>query len=319
MNPTDVDRVTPMSHVFGPVPSRRLGRSLGIDLIPFKSCTFDCLYCQLGTTEEQTLEKQESVGVDEVMAELVEKLSAEPDYITLSGSGEPTLYRRIGELIERIHGATRIPVAVITNGSLLWDDTVRMGLKDADLVIPSLDAGDEEMYRRVNRPHADISFARLVDGLITFRKEYSGRYWLEVLLLAGLTDSRSEAAKIAAIARRIGPDRIQLNTCVRPPADQSAHMVERDRLIGLSRLFEPQAEVIADFRDDGVKGSFKAGTEEITEMLSRRPCSALDIALGLGLPLNAVIKDLKALLAQGRVEAMRTEGGQTHYVMEKTK
>jgi wyosine [tRNA(Phe)-imidazoG37] synthetase (radical SAM superfamily) len=307
-----------MSHVFGPVPSRRLGRSLGIDLIPFKSCTFDCLYCQLGPTEETTLAPSETVEIDAVIDELREKLpDARPDYITLSGSGEPTLYGRIGELIERIHGITATPVAVITNGSLLSKAEVRQGLLEADLVVPSLDAGDEEMYRKVNRPHGDLSLAGLVEGLTRFREEFSGRYWLEVLLLAGLTDTTEQVAKIAALARAIRPDRIQLNTCIRPPADASARMVSRERLEELALLFTPPAEVIAAYKDDGPVPTTEGDSSTILDMLSRRPCSAADIAAGLGLPVNEIVKRLQELLSDGTVEATRTETGVTHYVVKK--
>ena len=178
-----------MSYVFGPVPSRRLGRSLGVDLVPFKTCSYDCIYCQLGRTSCKTVERKQWVPLDDVLAELKEKLSTRPDYITLSGSGEPTLFWRTGELIDRIKAMTDVPVAVLTNGSLLWCKDVRDQLTNADLVIPSLDAGDQSMFRAVNRPHEDISFERMLDGLIAFRKAFGGQYWLEIMLLAGHTAS----------------------------------------------------------------------------------------------------------------------------------
>jgi len=154
-----------MAYVFGPVPSRRLGRSLGVDVVPLKTCTYDCIYCQLGRTTRKTTERREWVPLEDVISELAEKLSAEPDYVTLSGSGEPTLYSRIGELIQRIKRLTDIPVAVLTNGSLLWDPGVRKDLLRADLVVPSLDAADAGMFRVVNRPHEDISFDQMLRGL----------------------------------------------------------------------------------------------------------------------------------------------------------
>ena len=156
-----------MSHVFGPVPSRRLGRSLGVDLVPFKTCTYDCVYCQLGRTTNKTMERREWVPLDEVLAELKAKLHCRPDYITLSGSGEPTLYSRMGELIERVQSMTDTPVAVLTNGSLLWQSEVRAQVMAADLVIPSLDAGNAPMFSAVNRPHETIAFERMIDGLAT--------------------------------------------------------------------------------------------------------------------------------------------------------
>jgi wyosine [tRNA(Phe)-imidazoG37] synthetase (radical SAM superfamily) len=304
-----------MQYVFGPVPSRRLGRSLGVDLIPFKSCTFDCVYCQLGPTETKTVEPQDEVSIDEVILELKEKLSSHPDYITLSGSGEPTLYARIGELIERIHGVTDVPVAVITNGSLLWDREVRRRLLQADVVMPSLDAGDEKTFQAVNRPHGDISFDQLVEGLIAMRDEYRGQYWLEVLLLAGLTDTSEEVEKIAAIAKRIRPDRVQLNTCVRPGAESSARLVDRERLLQLARFFSPEAEVIADYQAGQGLVESPVGKKEILDMLSRRPCTAADIAAGLGLHLPEALKDLEELVREGLVDRSRVESGNVHYVM----
>ena len=158
-------------HVFGPVPSRRLGRSLGVDLVPFKVCTYDCIYCQLGRTTCKTTERKEWVPLNEVCASLRDTLDTKPDFITLSGSGEPTLFSRPGELIRSIKDLTDVPVAVLTNGSLLSVPEVRAGLLEADLVVPSLDAGNERLFRIVNRPHEDIAFDRMVEGLIAFRQE----------------------------------------------------------------------------------------------------------------------------------------------------
>ncbi len=303
-----------MKYVFGPVPSRRLGRSLGVDLIPFKSCTFDCLYCQLGPTERTTVAREDSAPVEGVMDELKEKLSTHPDFITLSGSGEPTLYLRIGELIDAVHGATKIPVAVITNGSLLSDREVRRQLLKADVVLPSLDAGDERTFRAVNRPHESISFEQTVHGLVTFRKEYGGQYWLEVLLLAGITDTPERVRKIAEIAKRIGPDRVQLNTCVRPGADPSARMVDRRRLLQLARLFSPEAEVIADYPSAFSDEADTADREAILEMLARRPCTAADVAAGLAIHPTDAIKALDELTREGLVEENRGEDGRVRYL-----
>ena len=164
------------NHVFGPVPSRRIGRSLGVDLVPYKTCTYDCIYCQLGGTTNLTLEPKEWVPMDAVLDELKRKLETRPDYITLSGSGEPTLYSRLGEIIGRIREITDVPVAVLTNGSLLWKKEVREEVAMADLVLPSLDADNDYNFRFINRPHPDISFDQLIEGLIEFRSEFTGQY-----------------------------------------------------------------------------------------------------------------------------------------------
>ena len=165
------------SYIFGPVPSRRLGRSLGVDLVPAKTCSFDCIYCQAGRTTCKTIERKEWVPLDTVLAELKEKIASQPDYITLSGSGEPTLFSRIAELIQIIKDLTDIPVAIITNGSLLWLPEVRRELLQADLILPSLDAGSEEVLKKINRPHPQITFARFLEGLIKLRRESQGAYW----------------------------------------------------------------------------------------------------------------------------------------------
>jgi len=235
------------SCVFGPVASRRLGRSLGVDLIPYKTCTYDCLYCQVGITTDKTIKRQSWVDVDTVIAELKGKLASKPDYITLSGSGEPTLYKQTGELIGQIKQITSVPVAVLTNGSLLWMDEVRQALMQADLVVPSLDAGSEEVFRKINRPHAEISFEKMLDGLIEFRRKFDGKYWLEVFIIAGINDGNEEVDNLARCIRRIEPDRIQVNTVVRPPAEVSARPVELEKLKAIAERLGPNAEVIAGF------------------------------------------------------------------------
>ncbi len=291
-------------HVFGPVPSRRLGRSLGVDLVPFKTCSYDCVYCQLGPTTCRTIDRKDWVPLESVIADLEHRLSSKPDYITLSGSGEPTLHSQVSELIAKIKAVTDIPVAVLTNGSLLWSQDVRHQLLQADLVIPSLDAGDAEMFRIVNRPHEQITFERMLDGLVAFRQEFLGQYWLEVMVIGGHTDTLGEIAKLANCVDRIRPDRVQLNTVTRPPADKHTVGVSREQLAELSSLFQPPAEVIADFRGVHQELEFVGDRSEVLTMLQRRPCSVEDIAQGLGMHQNEVLKHLEELRAQGEVELL---------------
>ena len=296
------------SYIFGPVPSRRLGRSLGVDLVPFKTCSYDCIYCQLGRTTCKTTERKEWAPLETVLEELKDKLATRPDYITLSGSGEPTLFSRVGELIGRIKDMTDIPLAVLTNGSLLWRRDVRDQLMQADLVIPSLDAGDEATFQAVNRPHPDIAFETMLSGLIAFRNEFRGQYWLEVMLLAGHTAMEASVKTLAECARRIGPDRVQLNTVTRPPCEDFARGVPSDRLAELAQMFDPPAEVIADFHGVHELGEFAAGQREVLEMLRRRPCSIEDIAAGLGMHRNEVVKYLKDLADRGLAELSSAAG-----------
>ena len=197
-----------MSHLFGPVPSRRLGRSLGVDLVPRKTCPFDCIYCEVGPTTNQT-ETRLNYQADAILAELAAYVRQGPpelDYITLAGSGEPTLNLGLGRIIRRIKTLTGAPVAVLTNGALFYLPEVRRELRAADLVLPSLDAAREEIFRAINRPLADYPLSRLLAGLDAFRREYSGEIWLEILLLKGLNDSPEDLEALRRVLKLLAPD-----------------------------------------------------------------------------------------------------------------
>lgn len=305
-----------LRYVYGPVPSRRLGRSLGIELVPFKTCTYDCVYCQLGRTINKTLELKEYVAVDEVLDELERKLAAEdiPDYVSLAGSGEPTLNNGIGNLIRKIKGLTDIPVAVLTNGSLLWMSAIQDALLAADLVIPSLDAGDEHLFRYINRPHRDVSFERMVDGIAAFTKCFPGEVWLEVLLLAGVTGIPSEVKKIAALVKRIAPARVQLNTVARPPAEEFAFPLTIDQMLALKGFFPGQVDIIRESERDNASTSALSNARDVDifTLLSRRPCTSADIARGLGIHMTEAVKHLEVLIAAGKVSMVVT-GGRSFY------
>lgn len=297
-------------YIYGPVPSRRLGRSLGIDLIPFKTCTYDCIYCQLGRTTNKTMERRPYVPVKDILNELKIKLETGdlPDYISLAGSGEPTLHLDIGELIGKIKELTKIRVAVLTNGSLLYLPEVRAALMQADLVIPSLDAGDEQLFHYVNRPHPDISFDKMVDGLIEFTRNFYGQVWLEVMLLGGVTGISSEVEKIASIIRTIQPARVQLNTALRPPAEEIAHPLSMDQLHALKSLFPGEVDIINSNEQKEVLISDLAvkSDEDIISLLARRPCTIEDIANGLGMHPNEVIKRMERLVTANKVNCIVT-------------
>lgn len=305
-----------MKHVYGPVPSRRLGRSLGVDLVPFKVCSYDCIYCQLGRTTEKTLERREYVPIAEILTELKSLLAqgAAPDYISLAGSGEPTLNSGIGELIRNIKEITSIPVAVLTNGSLLWRDDVQEELLAADLVLPSLDAGDAALFELVNRPHGGISFERMVEGLVTFTRRFPGEVWLEVLLLGGVTGIPREAEKINELIERIQPQRVQLNTVARPPAEDFAFALSTKQMRALQKSFTVPVELINENPEASPERSDTSAVDEerILALLERRPCTCGDLAKGLGLHVMAAMKALDPLLAAGKINAV-VIGGKPFY------
>lgn len=292
-------------NVFGPVPSRRLGRSLGVDLVPTKACSFDCIYCQLGRTTYKTVERRAYVPMSDVLMEVEERLAAgaQADYITLSGSGEPTLHSDCGDILRTIKTLTDVPVAVLTNGSLLSDPGIRDELMAADLVIPSLDAGDAETFQRVNRPHPAIDYDAMVDGMAVFSHAFPGRLWLEVFLLDGITATDEQAARIAAQAARLRIDKIQLNTVTRPPTEDAAKAPSRQRLVELAPLFGLQAEVVCDFAGTMEEHEFLAARSRVLDLLQGGPKTLDDLAHLSGVNRNETVKYLEALLNEGLVQS----------------
>lgn len=241
------------------------------------------------------------MAVEDLLQQVANRLGTRPDWITIGGSGEPTLYADMGALIRKIKEMTDIPVAVLTNGSLLWSKQVRDDLLPADLVIPSLDAGNPELFKYVNRPHKSISFQRMVEGLIEFRREYAGQYWLEVLLLGGITGLTGPIEQIAAIADRINPNRIHLNTVVRPPAETYAMPVPIDLLDCYAAAFGDKATVIAAPPETDIQPAVNTDPAALLDLLSRRPSTLQDIAKFLGMHLTEAAKYMDQLIAKGQV------------------
>lgn len=309
-------------YLFGPVPSRRLGLSLGVDIVPFKTCTLDCVYCQLGKTTERTIERRQYVPVEPVLAELKERLAEGlvADYITISGSGEPTLNSRLGELIAGIKKLADIPVAVLTNGTLLYREDVRADCAGADVVLPSLDAGDQQIFEKLNRPHADISIEKLIDGLVAFRREFSGAIWLEVFLIEGLNTGAEQIAKIKNAIARIRPDKVQLNTAVRPTADADVKGVKSERLNTIADQMGEDCEVVTGFSPGCGSGrnvtraegehqvTINRKAETLLSMLKRRPCSLDDICLGLGLHHSEALKYIGHLRSSRLIDSEKRDG-----------
>ena len=293
-----------LSHLFGPVPSRRLGRSLGLDITPFKTCTFDCVYCQLGRTTNKTVQRREYIAKDSILCELRDFLpegEGDVDYITFAGSGEPTLHSGIGEMIDAIKTMTDIPVAVITNGSLLFREDVRDDLSNADVVLPSLDAATASVFRAVNQPHESLSVDRIIEGLGMFREVFEGEFWLEIMFVRGVNDGTDEITALSDAISVIDPDRVQLNTVVRPPYEDVAP-VDEDEMVRIRGEFGGtfDVEIIAEKRIE-VRA-------DILPLLERRPLTLGQIAGSLGMHRNEAAKYLRELIEQGVVVEMVHEG-----------
>jgi wyosine [tRNA(Phe)-imidazoG37] synthetase (radical SAM superfamily) len=302
------------THIYGPVPSRRLGRSLGVDVVPLKVCSYDCVYCQLGSRGKPVLEKRPYIAANEILSQLSEKLKegAAADVITIAGSGEPTLNSEIGALISGIKKMTDIPLVVLTNGSMLWDGAVRKSLMEADVVAPSLDAHSPGVFGEINRPHKALDFEAVLGGLSDFRKEYKGMIWLEIFILEGINDTPANAEKFLPHIRRIRPDKIHINTSARPPAEAFAKKASRKSLEDFRKILGEGAEIIASFKEKGRALAGKDLGPDILNMLARRPCTAADMADGLNAHLSEVLKYLEPLVeAQQAVREFR--GKEAYY------
>jgi len=293
-------------YLFGPVPSRRFGRSLGVDLNPYKTCSFDCVFCQLGRTTEKTITRREYVPTERVLSELREWLDKDgrADYITLSGSGEPSLHSSFGEVLEFIRSQSTIPAVLLTNGTMLNLQEVRDAAACADVVKTSLSAWDQPSYIWMNRPHPQLRFDHLIEGQKAFRAQFKGELWMEVFLVEGINSFPGDIQKIATLAGEIGPDRIHLNTSVRPPAEDFAAALSKEHMEELTHLFQPRAEVIAEFKAKDSE-RVEANQETIFSMLQRRPCTADQIADVFDMHLNEVSKYIGILMQSDQIHVER--------------
>jgi len=304
-------------YLFGPVPSRRLGRSLGIDLIPFKTCSYNCVYCQLGQTTHQTVEREEYVPSEEVLKELEQKLkeNVEIDFLTFSGSGEPTLHSGIGRIISELKKITSLPIAVLTNGSLLSEKEVRKDLLKADVILPTLSSVNPESFQQIHRPHPGLQLEKIIQGMIELRKEFKGEIWLEVFLVQGINDTEEEMKALKKVIEKISPEKIQLNTSVRIPAEEFSLTVPEDKMEKLAELLEEKAEVISE-SSYFTPAYQKADEQEILNYLKRRPGTLQDICQGLGVHPDQALKYLNQLLEKGKI-SLRVWQNQKEYYLKK--
>lgn len=300
-------------HLFGPVPSRRLGISLGVDLVPHKTCSLNCIYCECGTTTNLTLERQAYVPTGTVLEELTDFLRNKPhlDVITFSGSGEPTLHSGIGEIIHFIK--TNYPaykLALLTNGTLLYLPEVRDAVRPVDLILPSLDAVSETVFQKINRPVSGLRAEDVISGLVEFRKKFTGKMWLEIFIIPGVNDHPAEIKEFKTTIRQIQPDQVQLNTLDRPGTESWVKPETRNKLEQIAAQLDWPTEIIANFKKREQVASYQADIESaILQTIKRRPCTVDDLATTLGLHPNEINKYLEALLSREVVQAETLERG----------
>ncbi len=267
-------------YLFGPIPSRRLGRSLGVNLVPHKICSYDCLYCEVGATTATTTERKNYILPDKIIDEIKDFINSgvKIDVITLTGAGEPTLNSSIGKLISSIKKLTNIPVAVLTNGSLLWSNRVKKALLEADIVIPSVDSVDEKDFYKVDRPDKKIELKTILSGIKEFSYIYQGRLWLEVLIVEGINDSDFSICNLGRWASTLKAQKLQLGTIIRPPASE-ANPVSYERLEEIAAILKDYlnypVEIIGDF--EGKSEQKKVSAELLVKSCKMRPLTKEDI------------------------------------------
>ena len=302
-----------MNYIFGPVPTRRLGQSLGIDPVPLKTCNWNCVYCQLGRSIPMVNERKEFYPADEILAEannaLLSHQPGEIDWVTFVGSGETTLHASLGWLIQEVKKTTRLPVAVITNGSLLYLPEVRQELLAADAVLPSLDAGTPELYQHINRPYPGLSFESFLDGLIAFSEEYQGNLWVEVMLVKDLNDTEDQLSKIASALQRIKPDEIHIMQPTRPPVETWVKPPSDDGLRRALDILGDTARVIHPASGSYDLGEAKSIVEAVVGIVTRHPMREEELVETLkNLTTRDVTETLSTLAESDKLQVVERNG-----------
>ena len=299
-------------YIFGPVPSRRLGRSLGVDLVPLKTCSFDCLFCQLGRSRCTTLQRKEYVPTEEVISELEHwlKTDGEADFVTLSGSGEPTLHSKFDQIIRFVRENSNISTALLTNGSLL--PQVRKQVQEADFLKVSLSAWDQGSMDKMNRPHPDISFADVLQALRDLSREYRGNLMLEIFLVQGINDDHGSVSRIAEKINNLNVYKVQLNTIVRPPAEENIYPVSREKLERLAQEFKHPVEIYTDYKSDAKKQKSNSASS-VLGLLQRRPCTIQELIDVSGKSRSEVENSIREL-EQGKRIKMFEQDNKQYYI-----
>jgi wyosine [tRNA(Phe)-imidazoG37] synthetase (radical SAM superfamily) len=309
-----------MKYVFGPLSSKRLGQSLGVDLLPPKSCTWNCLYCQLGKTKQFITERQEFFPREEILEEIRQALKVNKglDWVTFVGSGETMLYKGIGWLIAEVKKLTSVPVAVITNGSLLYLPEVRQELLLADAVLPSLNAGSEALHLQIDRPAAGLTFRQHVEGLVAFRREYKGQLWVEVMLLGGINDSDEALRDLAAVLKEINPDMVHLVLPTRPAPEREILLPSDERIERAIAILSEVTTVVHPLKGNMDLRSAPDLLEAVTAIISRHPVQQRELqkAIAECFPPESEKADaaMQKMLATGRFKLVE-HGGEPYWVM----
>ncbi len=316
------------NYVFGPVPSRRLGLSLGVDVIPMKVCTLDCVYCEVGTTDKRALRRREYFPADAIIAEVEQALAAHSalDHISFSGSGEPTLNSKLGEIIRAVKQLSSIPVAVITNGTLLSFEDVRYDLAAADVILPSLDAASQDVFEKIDRPHPQLRIDQIIEGLREFRAEYKGQIWLEIMFARGYNDHEGEILKLRDAIALVHPDKVQLNTVIRPPSVPGVEPVSTQRLKEIQALLGGACEIIGSFERTEKQERGTGNVAEVLALLERRAMTLKGLADSQGVAPQQMFETLKSMKEAGLVisfihqgeEHFRVNGGTNHEIPERS-
>jgi wyosine [tRNA(Phe)-imidazoG37] synthetase (radical SAM superfamily) len=293
--------------VFGPVPSRRLGFSLGVDIIPRKYCNFDCIYCQIGKTTRTNVTRKKFFEVEEVVKEIVDTIqfAEKVDFVTFSGSGEPTLNENLGAMIKEVKKSVNTPIAVITNSSSLGIEEVRNDLFNADVVLPSLDAASDEVFKSINRPQANLELTSIIEGIKSLKKDYKGRIWLEIMLIKGVNDTPDELQKLRFILNDLKVDKIHLNTVTRPPSEKNAGPLNRKELEKIKIFFGDNCEIVSSFEKNGVHKEQEGWARTLVDILKRRSLTIQDIIRITGTSSFRIHEELDAMEKKGSIKAYR--------------
>ena len=311
-----------LKYVFGPVPSRRLGRSLGVNPIPFKTCNYSCVYCQLGKAIVFTNERKMFFPPEEMADEIIEICSVKRDdidYITFVGEGEPTLYKGLYTVSKMVKNNCNLPMAIITNGALFSTEEVRKDVLLFDVILVKVDANNEKLFRRINRPHKDIHFDKVIEGFIALRKEFSGEIWVETMLVKGLNDSEEVLWGIRDVLDRINPHKRFVTIPTRPPAEPWVEIPDSEVLFRSFRILN--AVPIYDVEHGEFDlSNFSSVEEGILTLIKRHPLRLENVEdLLKQYEINVQIEDFVEKLRQKYGVKLKKYAGYTYLLHKDAK